>query len=63
MIKWYVSKNGARRYYRPIDALRFKIVMTAILNDLPMPYQCTTVKRMESDAVRPGFGRGFLEVV
>lgn len=63
MIKWYVSKNGTKRYYRPIDALRFKIVMTAILQDLPMPYQCSTVKVVDSDSVRPGFGRGFLEVV
>ena len=42
MIKWYVSKNGTRRYYRSIDAVRYKMVITAILNDLPMPYQHPT---------------------
>lgn len=62
MIKWYVSKNGTKRYYRPIDALRFKIVMTAILRDLPMPYQHPT-NSVGSDSEQPSIRNGFAEVI
>lgn len=63
MIGWTVSKDGTKRYYRRIDAVRYRMIIMTMLRGLPMPYQCTTVKRVESDSVRPGFGRGFLEVV
>ena len=60
MIKWYVSKNGTKRYYRPIDTLRFKIVMTAILNDLPMPYQHPTKLVVSKSKCSQ---RGYIEIV
>ena len=42
MIGWTVSKDGTKRYYRRIDAVRYRMIIMTMLRDLPMPYQHPT---------------------
>lgn len=60
MIGWTVSKDGTKRYYRRIDAVRYKMIIMTMLRGLPMPYQCS-VKIVESDSKQ--IKRGYAEVI
>ena len=60
MIGWTVSKDGTKRYYRRIDAVRYRMIIMTMLRGLPMPYQHPT-NLVESDSEQ--IKRGYAEVI